>query len=204
MTVQGSVKYSERLKESDPTGVRQKVKYCSNCGSKLSHRIPEKDDRPRFVCDVCEIVHYENPKMVVGTLPVWDHRILFCRRAIEPRYGKWTIPAGFLENGETLEEGARRETYEEAGAKLGELEPYGIFNLSFINQVYLIFRGPLRNTSFNAGSESLEVRLFEEHELPWDDLAFPVIRKTLQHYFDDLKNGVFSLHIGDIRPEAGS
>jgi ADP-ribose pyrophosphatase YjhB (NUDIX family) len=167
----------------------------------VSQRIPENDDRLRFVCDTCEIIHYENPKMVVGTIPVWDHSILFCRRAIEPRYGKWTLPAGFLENGETVEEGARRETYEEAGAKLLELEPYGVYNLAFISQVYLMFRARLLEPNFNAGYESLEVRLFEEHEVPWEDLAFPVIRKTLQHYFEDLEKGAFSFHMGDITPE---
>ena len=177
------------------------MKYCSNCGSQLSHRVPEKDDRPRFVCDSCEIVHYENPKMVVGTIPIWEDRILFCRRAIEPRYGKWTLPAGFLENEETVEEGARRETYEEAGTKLGELEPYGIYNLAFISQVYLMFRARLLAPDFNAGYESLEVRLFEEHEVPWEDLAFPVIQRTLQQYFDDLKEGTFSFHMEDIKPE---
>ncbi len=180
------------------------MKYCSNCGSELSHRIPKEDDRLRFVCDICEIVHYENPKMVVGTIPVWDNSILFCRRAIEPRYGKWTLPAGFLENGETVEEGARRETYEEAGARLGDLTPYAIYNLTFINQVYLIFRGHLINPEFEAGDESLEVCLLREHEVPWDDLAFPVIRKTLHDYFDDLKKGSFSFHMGDIILESDS
>jgi ADP-ribose pyrophosphatase YjhB (NUDIX family) len=140
--------------------------------------------------------------MVVGTIPVWGNRILFCRRAIEPRYGKWTLPAGFLENRETVEEGARRETYEEAGAKLGELEPYAVYNLTFISQVYLMFRARLLTPDFSAGYESLEVRLFEKHEVPWDDLAFPVIQKTLQHYFDDLKKGTFSFHMGHIKLES--
>ena len=179
------------------------MKYCSNCGSELSHRIPENDDRPRFICDSCEIVHYENPKMVVGSIPIWKDRILFCRRAIEPRYGKWTIPAGFLENGETVEEGAKRETYEEAGATIGGLKPYGIYNLTFISQVYLIFRARLLEPDYSAGYESLEVRLFKDHEVPWDDLAFPVIRKTLQHYFDDIKTGSFSFHMGDIILKSG-
>ena len=177
------------------------MKYCSRCGLELIHRIPENDDRPRFICTNCHITHYENPKMVVGTIPTWEDKILFCRRAIEPQNGKWTLPAGFLENGETVEEGARRETYEEAGANLGELKPYAVYNLTFISQVYLMFRAHLLEPEFNAGYESLEVRLFEKHEVPWDDLAFPVIQKALQHYFDDLEKGTFSFHMGDIKGE---
>ncbi len=178
------------------------MKYCSQCGLKLIHRIPEKDDRPRFICEACEMIHYENPKMVVGTIPAWEDKILFCKRAIEPQYGKWTLPAGFLENGETVEEGAVRETWEEAGATVVDLKPYAFYNLTFVNQVYLMFQARLPELAFSAGDESLEVVLYSEDEIPWDDLAFPVIRKTLQCYFKDLKSGRLSFYMDDIMPES--
>jgi ADP-ribose pyrophosphatase YjhB (NUDIX family) len=144
-------------------------------------------------------VHYENPKVVVGCIPVWADRVLFCRRAIEPRYGKWTIPAGFLENGETVQEGAIRETHEECGAVVEALKPHALFSLPFISQIYVIFRGPLATPRFEAGAESLEVELFKEQEVPWDELAFPVIKKALRLFYDDLSAGAFSFHIGEIR-----
>ena len=132
------------------------MKYCSNCGARLSYRIPKKDDRLRFICDSCGVIHYENPNMVVGSIPIWQESILFCRRAIEPRYGKWTLPAGFLENGETVE----------AGARIVELKPYALYNLAFVNQVYIMFRATLTEPVFSNGHESLEVRLFKKHEVP--------------------------------------
>ncbi len=177
------------------------MKYCNQCGSKGIYRIPEGDDRPRLICDNCQTIHYQNPKMVVGCIPVWKDRLLMCRRAIQPQYGKWTIPAGFLEIGETVEEGAIRETYEEAGAKVENLKPYSLYNLSFIGQVYLIFLSRLVDLNFQAGYESLEVRLFKEHEIAWEELAFPVIREVLQLYFKDASKGIFNFHMGDITPE---
>lgn len=178
------------------------MKYCSDCGARVSYRIPKKDDRPRYICDSCGVIHYENPNMVVGAIPTWEDSILFCRRAIEPRHGLWTLPAGFLENGETVKAGAVRETFEEAGARIIELKPYALYNLTFVNQVYIMFRASLPEPVFCAGDESLEVRLFKEHEVPWNDLAFPVILKTLQDYFDDLKKGSFSFHMEDIVRES--
>jgi ADP-ribose pyrophosphatase YjhB (NUDIX family) len=177
------------------------VKYCNQCGSKGAYRIPEGDDRLRFICDNCQTIHYQNPKLVVGCIPVWRDQVLMCRRAIEPRYGKWTIPAGFLEIGETVEEGAIRETYEEACAKVDNLKPYALYNLSFIGQVYLIFISRLLDPNFRAGYESLEVRLLEKHEIAWEELAFPVIREVLLLYFNDATKGVFNFHIIDITPE---
>jgi len=174
------------------------VKYCSNCGARLSYRIPKEDDRPRFICDSCGVIHYENPNIVVGSIPIWQESILFCRRAIEPRYGKWTLPAGFLENGETVEAGAKRETFEEAGARIVELRPYALYNLAFVNQVYIMFRATLPEPVFSAEHETLEVKLFKKHEVPWNELAFSAIQKTLQDYFDDLKKGAFSFHMDDI------
>lgn len=174
------------------------MEYCSQCGAKGSYHIPDGDDRPRFVCSGCRAIHYSNPKLVVGCIPVWKERLLLCRRAIEPRYGKWTIPAGFLEIGETVQDGAKRETLEEAGARVGSLKPYGLYNLSFIGQIYLIFLSRLKDQNFRAGHESLAVRLFAEREIPWDEMAFPVISKVLRRYFTDTANGRFSFHIGDI------
>jgi ADP-ribose pyrophosphatase YjhB (NUDIX family) len=136
--------------------------------------------------------------MVVGCLPEWQDRLLLCRRAIEPRYGLWTLPAGFMELGETLQEGAARETLEEAGAQVEMGELYTLFNLPHINQVYLLFRSRLLELDFAPGTESLEVALFREQEVPWMDIAFPVIRETLWLYFRDRARGDFGLHTGDI------
>jgi ADP-ribose pyrophosphatase YjhB (NUDIX family) len=138
--------------------------------------------------------------MVVGCIPEWEDKLLFCRRAIEPRAGLWTIPAGFLENGETVAEGARREALEEARAKVEILEPYTLFDLTHINQVYLIFRARLLDHDYMPGEETVEVRLLEEKEIPWDDIAFPSIKKTLRLYFKDRPTGVFPLHMGTIPP----
>ncbi len=166
----------------------------------MTSRIPSGDDRPRFVCDSCQSIHYENPKIVVGCIPELGDRILLCRRAIEPRLGKWTLPAGYLENGESLVEAAKREAYEEARAKLTDLTPYALFNLTFVNQVYVIFRCRLVDEDFGPGAESSEVRLLREDQVPWDDLAFSSIREALVRYFRDRKKGTFSLHMGDIQP----
>lgn len=177
------------------------MKYCNQCGSKLVYRIPEGDDRARFVCDACQTIHYQNPKLVVGCISTWGNRILLCRRSIEPRYGKWTIPAGYFEQGETVEAGAKRELHEEAGAIVEFLEPYALYDLPFISQVYLIFRGPLKDKNFRSGYESLETLLFKEHEIPWDDLAFTVVRKVLRHYYKDFSKGVFPFYIDEILPD---
>ena len=177
------------------------MNFCSNCSMPLSCRIPEGDDRPRFICENCEIIYYENPKMVVGCIPQWQGRILFCKRSIEPQYGKWTIPAGYLENGETVIEGAIRETLEEACAKVKNLKPYTLYDLTFINQVYLIFRADLVDLNFGAGEESLEVKLFREDDIPWDHIAFPVIRETLRQYVKDSPAGIFPFSVSSISGE---
>lgn len=176
------------------------MNYCSNCGLPVTWRVVPNDDRPRFVCDSCQTVHYQNPKLVVGCIPEWEGRILLCRRAIEPRYGRWTLPAGYLENGETVSEGARRETLEEAHARVENLVPYALYNLSFVNQVYFMFRAALADPTYRPGSESLETRLFREDEIPWDQLAFSVVRRTLSVYYQDLADGRFRFHMGDIQP----
>lgn len=180
------------------------MNFCSHCGGGLTLRIPTDDDRLRYVCNQCHTIHYQNPRMVVGTIPEWQDRILLCRRAIEPRAGLWTLPAGYLENGETVGDGARRETREEAGANLETLTPFALFDLPFINQVYLLFRGSLATTTYQPGKESLEVRLFPEADIPWEELAFVVVRETLECYFSDRSEGHFRLHTGTITPPAAT
>jgi len=143
-------------------------------------------------------MHYQNPKVVAGCIPIWEDRVLLCRRSIEPRYGKWTLPAGFMENGETTMQAAARETLEEANAVIEEMALYGIFSLPHISQVYMMFRGQVQNGRASAGEESLEVDLFRAVDIPWSDLAFPVVTETLRLYLDDREGGEFSVHLGDI------
>jgi ADP-ribose pyrophosphatase YjhB (NUDIX family) len=177
------------------------MKYCSHCGSnRLEWQVPTGDHLPRWVCADCHTIFYQNPKLVVGCIPEWEDKILLCKRAIEPRYGLWTLPAGFMENNETLEQAAIRETWEEAHASLEPLQLYGIFSLPHISQVYVLFRAPLRDLTFQPGMESLEVSLFSQDEIPWENLAFAVIRRVLTHYFQDRANGQFLVHIGEVTP----
>jgi len=179
------------------------VNFCSHCGAgDLDLRIPEGDTLPRFVCPRCATIHYQNPKIVTGCLPVWEDRILLCRRAIEPRYGLWTLPAGFLENAETLVDGALRETQEEAHARVDIGELYTVISLPQINQVYMMFRSRLTDVDFGPGTESLEVRLFDESEIPWEQLAFRTIARTLRNFFLDRRLGRFSLHVSSIERRA--
>lgn len=174
------------------------MNYCSVCGAPVELRIPTDDNRKRYVCTACGEVHYQNPKLIVGAIPEWQDQILLCRRAIEPRHGLWTLPAGFMENGESTVEAAARETLEEANAQVSIGELYSLYNLPYINQVHLLFRARLLNLDFSPGAESLEVRLFSEEDIPWDSLAFRAVRFTLQHYFSDRKAGDFRFRIGDL------
>jgi len=174
------------------------MNYCSECGERVRVRVPEGDSLPRHVCDACGTIHYQNPKIVVGCIPEWEDRILLCRRAIEPRYGLWTLPAGFMENGETVQQGAARETLEEARARVEIGALYTLFNLPHINQVYMLFRSRLLDADFGPGAESLEVELLDESQIPWDDIAFPVIRESLLLYYQDRARGDFPLRSGDI------
>ncbi|WP_027967504.1 NUDIX hydrolase [Halomonas halocynthiae] len=176
------------------------MKYCSHCGQAVRLVIPDGDDRPRHVCQSCHAIHYQNPRIVAGTLTVSGSRVLLCRRAISPRQGYWTLPAGFMENGETTPQAAARETDEEACAKARLHGLYTLINLPHINQVFMIFRADLEG-SFAPGPESLEVALFEEDEIPWDQLAFPTIERTLRHFFEDRISGEFPLHLSDITPD---
>ena len=174
------------------------MKYCSQCGAPVSHKIPQGDNLPRFVCDDCNTVHYQNPKIISGCIAEWENRILLCKRAIEPRYGFWTLPAGFMENGETTWQGAEREAIEEANARVLNMSLYCTFSIPHISQVYMMFRGELENGQASPGDESLEVALFEEQQIPWQQLAFPVMHETLALYFADRKQGAFQVHSGDI------
>lgn len=175
------------------------MKFCSDCGAKVTLRVPKGDNLPRFVCGTCQTIHYQNPNIVAGCIPEWDRKILLCRRAIEPRHGFWTLPAGFMENSETSIEAAARETLEEAGAHVKVTSLFAIYNLPHINQVYMMFRSSMAEPVYQAGIESLEVELFSEREIPWDKLAFPVIEETLRRYYEDASNGEFKLHIGDLK-----
>lgn len=176
------------------------MKFCHQCAGSLTLRIPQGDDKPRHCCTQCDTIFYLNPKNVVGTLPFFEDKVLLCKRAIQPRVGKWTLPAGFMENGESSLDGAIRETQEEAGASVIVKSDslYTLFNLPKINQVYMFFRTELANLDFAAGIESQEVALFTEAEIPWQEIAFPVVRSTLEHYFDDLRRNQFPVRMFDV------
>lgn len=178
---------------------RSSIKHCRACGTAVSYRIPDDGDtRERAICAACGTIHYENPLNVVGTVPWLGDRILLCRRNIEPRWGKWTLPAGFMELGETTAQGAARETIEEAGAQF-ELESlFSVLSVPRVGQVHLFFRARLLNDRFDPGHETLEARLFHEHEVPWDDIAFRTVKETLEHFFADRRRGTFGVHTLDI------
>ena len=176
------------------------MNFCSNCGARTVTRIPEGDNLPRAVCESCQTIHYQNPHLIVGCVPEWEDRVLLCKRAIEPRIGLWTVPAGFMENGETTAAGAERETLEEANARVEIVAPYALYNLPHINQVYLLFRAHLLDLDFSPGLETLQVELFGENDVPWDQLAFATVRHTLRHYFADRRVGEYRFHMGTIDP----
>jgi ADP-ribose pyrophosphatase YjhB (NUDIX family) len=185
--------------------VAETYKFCSACGATVQYEIPQGDNRLRAVCTACKTIHYQNPKVVVGSVPVWDDKnnasvsktgpkVLLCKRAIEPRYGFWTLPAGFMENAETTAQGAMRETLEEAGANI-ELGPlFSVVDVAHVNQVHLFYRAKLIDLEFAPGEESLEVQLFSEDQIPWDQLAFQTVATTLRRFFEDSKTGQFSVH----------
>jgi ADP-ribose pyrophosphatase YjhB (NUDIX family) len=170
------------------------MRFCSDCGGVVSLRVPEGDNRPRAVCDACGRIHYSNPLIVTGCLLEHQGKILLCRRAIEPRAGLWTLPAGFLENGETMAEGAAREALEEALAPADSLSLYTVMDVPGAHQVHVMFRGKLREPTWGVGAESSEVVLLEPDRIPWDELAFPSVEYTLRRYVDDLAHGAFRLH----------
>lgn len=176
------------------------IHFCRACGAAVEHRVPDDGDtRVRAVCPACHTIHYENPLNVVGTIPqLADGRILLCKRAIEPCHGKWTLPAGFMELNETTAQGAVRETNEEAGAQF-ELGPlFTLMNVRRVGQVHMYYRATLLSDQFDPGHETLEARLFEESEVPWEELAFRTVKETLRHFFADWHAGEFGFHCQDI------
>lgn len=182
------------------------MKFCSECAHPVTLKIPPDDTRARFVCDHCHTIHYQNPKLVVGSIPVWkkdgEVKVLLCRRAIEPRYGYWTLPAGFMENGESTSEAAMRETIEESGAHIELHELYSLINVIHVDQVHLFYRATLLDLDYAAGTESLEVALFAEAQIPWDELAFQTTIQTLQFFFEQTRKAegaaAFKLYCNDI------
>ena len=179
--------------------LRPPIKHCKDCGAAVVYRLPDDGDtKQRAVCPACGAVHYENPLIVVGTVPHWGERILLCKRNIEPRGGKWTLPAGFMELGETAAEGAARETVEEAGAQF-ELEAFfSLLNVARVGQVHMFYRARLLSDAFDPGYETMETRLFLEEEIPWDEIAFRTVKETLERYFSDRSSGQFGFHAIDI------
>jgi len=174
------------------------LKFCSNCGAQVVQRVPPGDTLPRWVCDQCGTVHYRNPLLVVGTVPEHDGKILLCRRAIEPRYGYWTLPAGFMENDETAGQGAVRETLEEAGARIELGQPFSLISVPRVNQVHLFYRARLLDLDFRPGEETLEVKMVDEASVPWEQVAFRTVATTLRCWFADRKKGGFGFHAEDI------
>jgi ADP-ribose pyrophosphatase YjhB (NUDIX family) len=171
------------------------IKHCKNCGSAVVYRLPDDGDtKQRAVCPACHTVHYENPLNVVGTVAHLGDRVLLCKRNIEPRWGKWTLPAGFMELGETTDEGAARETDEEAGAKFEMQALFTVISVPRVGQVHLFYLARLLTDEFNPGHETIEARLFTEDEIPWDEIAFRTVRETLTRYFADRRKGTFAVH----------
>jgi ADP-ribose pyrophosphatase YjhB (NUDIX family) len=178
------------------------MKFCTSCGHSVTLKVPEGDDRERFVCTKCELIHYSNPRVIVGCVPVHEDRVLLCRRAIEPRRNYWTLPAGFMENGETTPQGAARETWEEARARVSGLELYRVFDVPYISQIYMFYRCEVDDGVYGVGPESLETALCTRDEIPWDEIAFPVVYETLKEYFADVDAGHFPVRVSAI--ERGS
>ena len=176
------------------------MKFCQQCASPIILKVPDGDDKPRHCCSNCDSIFYQNPKNVVGTLPVYEDKVLLCRRAIEPRIGKWTLPAGYMENGESSLNGAIRETIEEAGAEIivASDSLYTLYNLPKINQVYMFYRCDLDKGEFGVGPESLETELYLERDIPWDNIAFPVVHQTLKSFFRDVEDNHFPVQVSAI------
>jgi len=172
--------------------------FCSNCGHAITRRVPEGDSRVRDCCDQCGAIHYVNPRPVVGTIPVWNDQVLLCLRGIEPRLGFWTLPAGFMEVGESSADGARRETQEEACARI-ELGPlFSMIDVPAVEQLHIFYRARLLDLDFSAGAETLEVRLFSQADIPWDRIAFRTVTTTLRLFFEDRSKGLFGTHTSEI------
>ena len=178
---------------------RPPIKHCKNCGTVVVYRIPDDGDtKERAVCTACFTIHYENPLNVVGTVPHWGDKVLLCKRNIEPRWGKWTLPAGFMELNETVAQGAARETREESGAQFEMEGLFTLVNIARVGQVHIFYRARLLSDTFDPGHETIEARLFTEAEIPWDEIAFKTVKETLARYFADRRAGHFAIHAIDI------
>jgi len=178
-----------------PLSLTMNMNFCVICGHKTTEKIPLGDHQLRRVCTDCGNIHYINPKVICGALVLFENKVLMCRRAIEPRYGLWTLPAGYMELFETMEQGAARETREEAEAEIDIEQLYCMYNIPRIGQIYVLFKANLINGQFGAGEETIESRLFSEDEIPWSELAFPSVEHTLRHYFEDRKTSQFQMHL---------
>lgn len=174
------------------------MNYCSNCGHPVVLKVPKDDTHARYVCDNCGMIHYQNPRVIVGSLPLWEDKILICKRAIEPRAGLWTIPAGFMENKETLEEGALRETLEESGAHVNIIRLHSVYSLPQVNQVYIIYLAQMESAFFDPGIESLECRLVTPDKIPWDEIAFSAIRFSLEKFLENEGNECPRVFVGTL------
>ncbi|MCH8553181.1 MAG: NUDIX hydrolase [Natronospirillum sp.] len=162
------------------------MKYCSVCATPVEFSVPADDNMPRYHCPACGTIHYQNPRVIVGTLPVLDGQLLLCKRNIEPRFGLWTLPGGFMENGETLQEGAARETWEEARNAPDLQQMLSVISLPQFDQVHVYYLAAMTSPEFSETAESSEVRLFRPTDIPWDQIAFRTVLATLQHYVDHL------------------
>lgn len=167
------------------------MNFCPNCAGVVEFKVVEADNIPRFVCTSCNTIHYQNPKIVVGTIPVWENSVLLCQRNIQPAIGLWTLPAGYLELNETVAEGAKRETLEETGAHVTDLRPYRLYDILHIGQIYMIFLAKLSSKKYHPTPESTDVRLFRTADIPWEQIAFPVIQKVLEQFRVDEEFGLF-------------
>lgn len=174
------------------------MNFCSHCAHPVEIQVPAGDNRPRYVCPSCGTIHYQNPKVVAGTVPTYKGKVLLCKRAIEPRLGYWTLPAGFMENEETLEQAAARETWEEAHARVDDLHLYALYSIPHISQIYMLYLSEMEKPEYASGPESLEVELFAPDEIPWDQLSFKIVDVTLKHWVRDLEQGEYPLHRGEI------
>ena len=178
---------------------RKPIKHCRDCGTAVTYRLPDDGDtRERAICPACGVIHYVNPLIVVGTVPYLGDRVLLCKRNIEPRFGKWTLPAGFMEMGETVAQGAARETDEEAGAQIEMGQFFSTMSVTRVGQVHVFYLAKLLSDQFSPGYETIEAKLFSEAEIPWDEIAFTTVRETLKRFFSDLRRGSWGFHDIDI------
>ena len=179
------------------------MKFCSNCGSQVVFKAIEGEHLPRFICENCGIIHYKNPLMVVGCVPIWEDKIMLCRRGIEPQFGMWNLPGGFMENNETVEEGAAREMLEETNGRVKILSLHTVFSVTHVNQVHLHFLANMEDLNYSETPESTEIALFTEGSIPWDEIAFASNLFAIKRYFEDRKNGIQKTHLGALLQQEG-